>query len=142
MGSAGQSQPWRGYYQTRNQLAMALEHRSPREVGWWAVRLAKLCAGAVRLDDRPAERIRLRALGAWHGLRGIDGRVVDPGAAVDSDSVIDGLRVVTRDPAAFASASPAAASRGGQPRIDRAAGQDYPRVGPAGTDGGHTGQAE
>jgi GT2 family glycosyltransferase len=84
MGSPSrQSPPWRGYYQTRNHLAMALGHRSLPEVGWWAVRTAKLCAGAVRQRDRTAERVRLRALGAWHGVRGVDGRVVDPPAPVD-----------------------------------------------------------
>lgn len=83
LGSSGVSPPWRGYYQTRNHLAMAVAHRSPPEVGWWAVRTAKLCAGAVRGGDHVGERLRLRALGAWHGMRGVTGRRVEPSTAVD-----------------------------------------------------------
>jgi GT2 family glycosyltransferase len=78
LGSQGQARPWRGYYQTRNQLAMALEHRSLRELWWWAFRNAKFCAGAVRSRDRPGKRLRMRALGAWHALRGVSGRTIAP----------------------------------------------------------------
>jgi rhamnopyranosyl-N-acetylglucosaminyl-diphospho-decaprenol beta-1,3/1,4-galactofuranosyltransferase len=78
LGSVGHAPPWRGYYQTRNQLAMALEHRSIRELWWWAVRTAKFCAGAFRSGDRPIERLRLRALGAWHGACGVRGRTIVP----------------------------------------------------------------
>ena len=28
------------------------------------------------IGDRPGERVRLRLLGAWHGLRGVSGRTV------------------------------------------------------------------
>lgn len=77
LGSVGQAPPWRGYYQTRNQLAMSLEHRSVPELWWWAVRNVKFVAGALR-SDRRAERLRLRALGAWHGIRGVRGRTVPP----------------------------------------------------------------
>jgi GT2 family glycosyltransferase len=162
MGSADRSPPWRGYYQTRNQLAMALEHRSPREVGWWAVRTAKLSVGAVLGGDRPAERIRLRVLGAWHGLRGIDGRVIEPGGVADdgggvADWVTDWeadweasrLAVVPDGAGAFASASSAGAPRGRRPRVDWPTGRGYSRVGSTGGPGGdarhtgrHTEQAE
>ncbi len=87
VGSVGKSPPWRGYYQTRNQLAMTLEHRSLPELWWWAVRNVKLCAGAVLGGDRPAYRIRLRALGAWHGLRGVGGRRIEP---FPPESVVSG----------------------------------------------------
>ncbi|MFQ5873295.1 MAG: glycosyltransferase [Dehalococcoidia bacterium] len=70
--------PWRGYYQTRNHLAMALEHRSIREIFWWAVRQVKFVVATVLYLDSKAERIRLRALGSWHGLRGKMGRTIDP----------------------------------------------------------------
>jgi GT2 family glycosyltransferase len=78
LGSVGNAPPWRGYYQTRNQLAMTLEHRSIRELWWWCVRNAKFCAGAFRSGDQPVERLRLRALGAWHGARGVSGRTIAP----------------------------------------------------------------
>jgi rhamnopyranosyl-N-acetylglucosaminyl-diphospho-decaprenol beta-1,3/1,4-galactofuranosyltransferase len=70
--------PWRSYYQTRNHLDMVLDHRSPGELLWWAIAQAKYCAGAVQRGDRAGEHIRLRALGAWHALRGVTGRTVDP----------------------------------------------------------------
>lgn len=74
----GRYPPWRGYYQTRNHLAMVLDHRSPIELMWWSIALAKYLVGAIRGGDRVGERIRLRLLGAWHGLRGVTGRTLDP----------------------------------------------------------------
>jgi GT2 family glycosyltransferase len=76
MGSGGSAPPWRGYYQTRNHLAMTLERRSLPELGWWLSRTLRFCVGAVRSGDRPGERVGLRLLGAWHALRGISGRTV------------------------------------------------------------------
>jgi rhamnopyranosyl-N-acetylglucosaminyl-diphospho-decaprenol beta-1,3/1,4-galactofuranosyltransferase len=70
--------PWRGYYQTRNHLAMVLEHRSPAELLWWAIAQAKFVVGAVWRGDRVGERLGLRVLGAWHALRGVTGRTLDP----------------------------------------------------------------
>jgi rhamnopyranosyl-N-acetylglucosaminyl-diphospho-decaprenol beta-1,3/1,4-galactofuranosyltransferase len=70
--------PWRGYYQSRNHLAMAMEHRSLAEAWWWAVRQAKLIIGTVLWLDRKWERSLMRILGAWHALRGTSGMTVDP----------------------------------------------------------------
>jgi GT2 family glycosyltransferase len=81
LGSGGSSPPWRGYYQTRNQLAMSLEHSSPQELFWWLIRTVKLSFGAILSRDRPVARIRLRALGAWHGVRGVTGRSIPPTSA-------------------------------------------------------------
>jgi GT2 family glycosyltransferase len=78
-GQGGPSPPWRGYYQTRNHLFMALDHRSPAELAGWLYRQVKLIAAAVLLLDRKRERVRLRLLGAWHALRGVRGRTVEPG---------------------------------------------------------------
>ena len=77
-GLVGWSLPWRGYYQTRNQLAMALDDRSAAEVFWWAIRQLKLIAGALLYSDMKFERIRLRALGALHRLFGKMGKTIDP----------------------------------------------------------------
>lgn len=76
--SGGQSPPWRGYYQTRNQLAFALSRRSPRTVAWWLVRQAAFASALLRGGDRRAERLRLRTLGAWHAVRGVEGMTVHP----------------------------------------------------------------
>lgn len=77
----GQDAAWRGYYQTRNQLAMALERRSAAEVVWWAVRQAKFVAAALLGGEHRLEQVGLRVRGAWHGLRGVRGRTIDPATA-------------------------------------------------------------
>lgn len=79
-GDGSRPPPWRGYYQTRNHLLLAREHRSLPEMASWALRLVRFSAGAVLFLDRKGERVALRLLGAWHGLRGVTGRRVDPAA--------------------------------------------------------------
>lgn len=82
LGSGGDgkpSPPWRGYYQTRNQLFMALDHRSLPEVMGWLYRQAKLITATLLLLDRKSVRVGLRLLGAWHALRGVRGKTVEPG---------------------------------------------------------------
>jgi GT2 family glycosyltransferase len=82
LGSGGDgrpSPPWRAYYQTRNHLLMALDHRSPLEVAGWLYRQVKFIAAAALSLDRKAERIGLRLLGAWHALRRVSGRTIEPG---------------------------------------------------------------
>ncbi len=91
LGSEGWAPPWRGYYQTRNQLAMSLARRSPLEVWWWAVRNAKFCVGAARSGDDAVERVRLRGLGAWHALRGVSGRTIDPSTATRESTGVTSL---------------------------------------------------
>lgn len=76
---AATAPPWRLYYQSRNHLAMALEHRSAPEVWHWAVRQAKFTAVTLARQDRKFTRTRARSLGAWHALRGRTGRTVPPG---------------------------------------------------------------
>ncbi len=81
LGSSGGdegSSPWRLYYQTRNHLLIALDHRDPLEVFGWAVRQAKFLIALAWVPDRRVARFRMRALGAWHGIRGIRGRTVEP----------------------------------------------------------------
>lgn len=81
LGSAVSSPPWRAYYQTRNHLVIALEHRSPRELIGWGYRQLKFLLGTLLRLDRKLERIRMRALGAWHGLHGEMGRTIEPTTA-------------------------------------------------------------
>jgi rhamnopyranosyl-N-acetylglucosaminyl-diphospho-decaprenol beta-1,3/1,4-galactofuranosyltransferase len=73
----GRYPPWRGYYQVRNHLAMVLDHRSPGELLGFLHVQGKYLLAAVRDDDR-RQRVRLRLLGAWHGLRGVTGKTIDP----------------------------------------------------------------
>jgi rhamnopyranosyl-N-acetylglucosaminyl-diphospho-decaprenol beta-1,3/1,4-galactofuranosyltransferase len=74
----GRYPPWRGYYQVRNHLAMALQRRSPGELLWFAIVQGKYLVGAVRGGERVGERLRLRLLGGWHALRGVTGKTIDP----------------------------------------------------------------
>ena len=79
IGSVGQAPPWRGYYQTRNHLLMALDRRSAFEIYWWGVRTAKLSLAALVSGSNGPSRAGSRLRGAWHGLRGVTGRTVTPG---------------------------------------------------------------
>jgi len=78
MGSTG---PWRGYYQTRNELLMAREQRSLVSLWGWGVRQAKFTAGHLAYSDRKLQRLQYRVRGAWDGFRGVSGRTVDPRAS-------------------------------------------------------------
>jgi GT2 family glycosyltransferase len=74
----GPSAPWRLYYQTRNHLRMALDHRSPALLFGWLYRQVGGIIYLVRQPDRRSERLRLRLRGAIDGLRGRMGLVVAP----------------------------------------------------------------
>lgn len=75
----GSAPPWRGYYQARNHVAIALEHRSPLEFAGAIYRqLRFIAATAVRGRDNRWLRSRLRCRGMWHGLRGRMGKTLDP----------------------------------------------------------------
>jgi hypothetical protein len=58
---------------------MAIDHRSPLEVAGWLYRQVKFIVAAAISLDRKGERIGLRLLGAWHGMRGRSGRTIEPG---------------------------------------------------------------
>ena len=74
----GRYPPWRGYYQVRNHLAMVLGRRSAPELLWFGIVQGKYLVGAVRGRERVGQRLRLRLLGGWHGLRGVTGKTIDP----------------------------------------------------------------
>jgi rhamnopyranosyl-N-acetylglucosaminyl-diphospho-decaprenol beta-1,3/1,4-galactofuranosyltransferase len=77
-GASSLSPPWRGYYQSRNHLRTALEHRSVTEVLGWVRREVARCVRAIVGHDQPILRVRLRLLGAWHAVRGKAGRTIEP----------------------------------------------------------------
>jgi rhamnopyranosyl-N-acetylglucosaminyl-diphospho-decaprenol beta-1,3/1,4-galactofuranosyltransferase len=93
MGSDERPSPWRGYYQTRNHLAMCLERKSLPELFWWGITTAKLCFGALRTGDQSRERIRLRALGTWHAVRGVSGRTIQPVPKTSAAAESPGMHV-------------------------------------------------
>ena len=72
----GSGAPWRGYYQSRNHLRLAIERRSPAWVAGWAIReLGILC---VHVRHWRIDAIRYRARGAVDGVRGRMGVLVHP----------------------------------------------------------------
>ena len=77
-GSSGFSPPWRGYYQSRNHLAIALERHSVRDLFWWAVVQSKYCVGTILYLDCKFLRVKLRLMGARDGWRGRLGKTIDP----------------------------------------------------------------
>jgi GT2 family glycosyltransferase len=76
--SEGPSAPWRLYYQTRNHLRMALDHRSPALLFGWLYRQIGGLLLLVRQPDHRSERLRFRLRGALDGMRGRMGLVVPP----------------------------------------------------------------
>jgi rhamnopyranosyl-N-acetylglucosaminyl-diphospho-decaprenol beta-1,3/1,4-galactofuranosyltransferase len=78
LGSAPGTALWRGHYQSRNHVRMALDFRSPTLLFGCIARQVRLLAVALRAPDRRWERVKLRSLGVWHGLRGRMGRRIDP----------------------------------------------------------------
>ena len=80
LGSAPGTALWRGYYQSRNHVRMALDFRSPSLIFGCAARQARFMVAALRAPDRRWERVKLRSRGIWDGLRGRMGRRVEPGA--------------------------------------------------------------
>lgn len=74
--ASGMAPPARGYYQSRNHLILALEHRSLSEIFGWIVRQAKFCVAALLSRDRAPERIKFRLVGGWHALRGVRGKTI------------------------------------------------------------------
>ena len=80
----GSGAPWRGYYQSRNHLRMALERRSMRWVWGWLTREVAINLHHVRRGRWSSIRFRLR--GAADGMRNRMGRTVDPSLGSSGDS--------------------------------------------------------
>jgi GT2 family glycosyltransferase len=78
LGSIPGSALWRGYYQSRNQLRMALDFRSPSLLFGCMARQARFMVTALQARDRRRERIALRWRGLGDALRGRMGRRVEP----------------------------------------------------------------
>jgi GT2 family glycosyltransferase len=75
----GSTNPWRAYYQTRNQLLVALDRKSPTLVLGWAWRTGKfIVAAAATKKTASADVIRYRLRGAKDGFANRRGRTIDP----------------------------------------------------------------
>jgi rhamnopyranosyl-N-acetylglucosaminyl-diphospho-decaprenol beta-1,3/1,4-galactofuranosyltransferase len=81
MGGDGQFTPstlWRGYYSSRNHLLILKEYFSIKTLLSYLYKQSKfLIAAALFAPDR-GKRVKLRLLGIWHGLKGIEGKTLDP----------------------------------------------------------------
>lgn len=78
LGSIPGSALWRGYYQSRNQLRMALDFRSPTLLFGCLARQARFMVAALRAPDRRWERIALRSRGLTDALGRRMGRRLEP----------------------------------------------------------------
>lgn len=80
----GSGAPWRGYYQSRNHLRMALERHSVTWVWGWLIRELGINVHHVRHGRWSSVRFRLR--GALDATRNRMGRRVDPPPSKAGDS--------------------------------------------------------
>ena len=76
LGSTGPASAWRGYYQSRNLLRIALDRRKPAWVWGWFVRECGICGHY--LIARNWNSLRLRFKGTVDGARNRMGRTVEP----------------------------------------------------------------
>ncbi len=69
---------WRGYYQARNSILLLKKYFSFKSLFGFIIRQSKfLIASALYAPDRFL-RIKLRLIGLWHGIKGIQGKTLDP----------------------------------------------------------------
>jgi len=69
---------WRGYYSARNHLFILKQYFSfINLLSYISIQLRFLLAAAFLAPDR-FKRVKLRLLGIWHGIRGVDGKTLDP----------------------------------------------------------------
>jgi rhamnopyranosyl-N-acetylglucosaminyl-diphospho-decaprenol beta-1,3/1,4-galactofuranosyltransferase len=78
LGSVPGTSLWRGYYQSRNHVRMALDFRSPTLLLGCLARQLRLLLAALLAPDRRWQRTRLRMRGVWDGFRGRMGRSLEP----------------------------------------------------------------
>jgi GT2 family glycosyltransferase len=69
---------WRGYYHSRNHLLILRQYFSMMSLFGYMVTQAKFIVAAAVLAPDRFQRVKFRLLGIWHGLRGIDGKTLDP----------------------------------------------------------------
>jgi rhamnopyranosyl-N-acetylglucosaminyl-diphospho-decaprenol beta-1,3/1,4-galactofuranosyltransferase len=78
LGSTRGTGVWRGYYQSRNHVRMALDFRSPSLLFGCLVRQIRFFIAALMAPDRRWERVKVRWRGISDGFRNRMGRNVEP----------------------------------------------------------------
>ncbi len=70
---------WRGYYSSRNHLLILREYFTLSSLfGYMILQLKLMISAALFAPDRFI-RVKLRLLGIWHGIKGVEGKTLDPG---------------------------------------------------------------
>ncbi|HTE24863.1 glycosyltransferase [Flavitalea sp.] len=77
-GSFTKATLWRGYYSSRNQMLILKEYFSLKRLLEYTYLQSKLLIGAAVFAPDRFQRVRLRITGIWHGLRGVEGKTLDP----------------------------------------------------------------
>lgn len=69
---------WRGYYQSRNSILILKEYFSFSRLWGCIFRQSKFLIAAIFFAPDRIIRVKFRLKGIWHGLKGIDGKTLDP----------------------------------------------------------------
>ena len=69
---------WRGYYSSRNHLLILREYFSVKNLLSYFFRQSKYLVTAALFAPDRSKRVKFRLLGIWHGIRGIQGKTLDP----------------------------------------------------------------
>ncbi|MHA4842617.1 glycosyltransferase [Flavitalea antarctica] len=77
-GSFTKATLWRGYYSSRNQMLILKEYFSLKRLLEYTFLQSKLLIGAAVFAPDRFQRVKLRLTGIWHGVRGVEGKTLDP----------------------------------------------------------------
>lgn len=69
---------WRGYYSSRNHMLIIKQYFSFVNLFAYCVRQLKFIIAAAFLAPDRFKRVKFRILGIMHGIRGIEGKTLDP----------------------------------------------------------------
>ena len=77
-GSFTSATLWRGYYSARNHLLIIKQYFSLANLlGYLFLQSKLIIAAAILAPDRFL-RVKLRVQGIWHGIKGVEGKTLDP----------------------------------------------------------------
>ncbi len=79
-GSFTKATLWRGYYSSRNQMLILKQYFSIKRLLEYTYLQTKLLVGAAVFAPDRFQRVKLRLTGIWHGMRGVEGKTLDPGS--------------------------------------------------------------
>jgi rhamnopyranosyl-N-acetylglucosaminyl-diphospho-decaprenol beta-1,3/1,4-galactofuranosyltransferase len=77
-GGYSKSTLWRGYYQARNHIIIMKDYFSFGHLYGYTVRQIRMIITALLYAPDRFLRAKLRILGIWHGIIGVEGKTLDP----------------------------------------------------------------